>query len=129
MKIHLSFYLYLMSLFFTGTAISRPCFNFFHCLAAKLIKGIIHKLIHEMSSESIKSYQVTNELNRLICCTVKLSYCEKATKFEKKKPISFKVYSVMQACRPWVCRVCHGTPRFWQISLPYFNQGGQIMPT
>jgi hypothetical protein len=21
-----------------------------------------------------------------------------------------------QACRPWVCRVCHGTPRFWQIS-------------
>ena len=34
-----------------------------------------------------------------------------------------------QACRPWVCRVCHGTPRFWQISQPYFNQGGQIMPT
>ena len=22
----------------------------------------------------------------------------------------------IQACRPWVCRVCHGTPRFWQIS-------------
>ena len=22
----------------------------------------------------------------------------------------------LQACRPWVCRVCHGTPRFWQIS-------------
>ena len=22
----------------------------------------------------------------------------------------------MQACRPWVRRVCHGTPRFWQIS-------------
>ena len=21
-----------------------------------------------------------------------------------------------QACRPWVCRVCHGTPSFWQIS-------------
>ena len=21
-----------------------------------------------------------------------------------------------QACCPWVCRVCHGTPRFWQIS-------------
>ena len=22
----------------------------------------------------------------------------------------------IQACRPWVCRVCHGTPRFLQIS-------------
>ena len=21
-----------------------------------------------------------------------------------------------QACRPWVCRVCHGTPNFWQIN-------------
>ena len=21
-----------------------------------------------------------------------------------------------QACRPWVCRVSHVTPRFWQIS-------------
>ena len=24
--------------------------------------------------------------------------------------------TVNQACRPWVCRVCHGTTRFWQIS-------------
>ena len=31
----------------------------------------------------------------------------------------------LQACRPWVCRVCHGTPRFWQISyLTLFQQGG-----
>ena len=22
-----------------------------------------------------------------------------------------------------------GVPRFWQISLPYLNQGGQIIPT
>ena len=28
---------------------------------------------------------------------------------------------VWQACCPWVCRVCHGTPRFWQFSEPYFN--------
>jgi hypothetical protein len=41
----------------------------------------------------------------------------------------FEIYCPLQSRRPWVCRVCHGTPRFWQISLPYFNQGGQIMPT
>ena len=35
----------------------------------------------------------------------------------------------MQACCPWGCRGCHGTPRFWQISKPYLNQGGQIMLT
>ena len=23
---------------------------------------------------------------------------------------------MIQACRPLVCRVCHGTPKFWQIS-------------
>ena len=30
-------------------------------------------------------------------------------------PTNYK-YILYQACRPWVCRVCHGTPRFWQIS-------------
>ena len=24
--------------------------------------------------------------------------------------------SILQGCRPWGCRGCHGTPRFWQIS-------------
>ena len=33
-----------------------------------------------------------------------------------------------QAYRPWVCRMCHGTPRFWQISWPYFNQGDRLCP-
>ena len=77
MKIHLSFYLYLISLFFTGTAISRPCFNFFHCLAAKLIKGIIHKLIHEMSSESIKP--------------VKFMFSKKAIKIDEVLTVDLKL--------------------------------------
>ena len=38
-------------------------------------------------------------------------------------------YTTYQGCLPWGCRGCHDTPRFWQISWPYFNQGGQIMPT
>ena len=28
---------------------------------------------------------------------------------------NFKIIFTPQACRPWVCRVCHGTPRFLQI--------------
>ena len=35
----------------------------------------------------------------------------------------------LQACRSLGCRVCHGTPRFWQISKPFLNQEGQFMPT
>ena len=66
-----------MSLFFTGTAISRPCFNFFHCLAAKLIKGIIHKLIHEMSSESIKP--------------VKFMFSKKAIKIDEVLTVDLKL--------------------------------------
>ena len=35
--------------------------------------------------------------------------------------------STQQGCRLWVGG--HGTPIVWQISQPYLNQGGQIMPT
>ena len=28
----------------------------------------------------------------------------------------FNFFIAKQACCPWVCWVCHGTPRFWQIS-------------
>ena len=37
--------------------------------------------------------------------------------------------SKVQACRRRRCRGCHSTPRFWQITYPYLNQEGQIMPT
>ena len=73
-----------MSLFFTGTAISRPCFNFFHCLAAKLIKGIIHKLIHEMSSESIKP--------------VKFMFSKKAIKIDE-------IFSVSLTLTKYKCQI------------------------
>ena len=33
------------------------------------------------------------------------------------------VVSKQQACRPWVCLVCHGTPNFWQISYPFQPRG------
>ena len=33
-----------------------------------------------------------------------------------------------QGCRPWVCRVCHGTPRFWQISNPISTRGDRLCP-
>ena len=31
-------------------------------------------------------------------------------------PMGWEENGTPQACRPWVCRVCLGTPRFWQIS-------------
>ena len=33
-----------------------------------------------------------------------------------------------QACRPWGCRGCNGTPRFWQISYPISTKGGRLCP-
>ena len=29
---------------------------------------------------------------------------------------NYQYHHSAQGRRPWVCRVCHGTPRFWQIS-------------
>ena len=29
---------------------------------------------------------------------------------------SILILDQLQACRPWGCQGCHGTPRFWQIS-------------
>ena len=38
-----------------------------------------------------------------------------------------KTHKALQGCRPWECKgCCHGTPRFLQISWPYFNQGGRF---
>ena len=31
---------------------------------------------------------------------------------------------ILQACRPWVCRVCHGTPRILADQLILFQPGG-----
>ena len=34
---------------------------------------------------------------------------------------------LMQGCRPWGCRSCHGTLRFWQISTSYLKWGGTVL--
>ena len=31
-----------------------------------------------------------------------------------------------QGCWSRGCRECHGTPKFWQISLPYLSRGGTL---
>ena len=39
-----------------------------------------------------------------------------------------QLLSLKQACRPWVCRVCHGTPNFGRSVNPISIRGERLCP-
>ena len=47
---------------------------------------------------------------------VRCQFCATQPTFPQLTLMSLHRFCPVQACRPWVCRVCHGSPRFWQIS-------------
>ena len=44
--------------------------------------------------------------------------------FMLRRKTEHSISTLMQGCRPRGCRGC----QFWQISLPYLNQGGRLCP-
>ena len=44
--------------------------------------------------------------------------------FMLRRKTKHSISTLMQGCRPRGCRGC----QFWQISLPYLNQGGRLCP-
>ena len=95
--------------------ISKHCLIFFRSTLAWIVlrQGFVVKKRYQSND---RDYIASHFCNWCSIFFVKSQSVNLDSVFFEATNKCLLLYSGLQACRPWVCRVCHGTPRFWQIS-------------